>query len=89
MPKDVKKEEVAGVDPDQYHKEKEEMEETLEAHRAHLARWIESIGDPGSERPEVYELETQDQMKVTRNRASREQYRRNAELYKQWAREGK
>ena len=45
--------------------------------------------DPGSESPEVDVLETEDQMKSTRNPASREAYRKNAELYKKWAREGK
>ena len=61
----------------------------LARHRQHLAEWIEATGDPGSETPEVYRLETEDQMKATRNKASREAYRENAELYKRWAREGK
>jgi len=63
--------------------------EALKQHRASLDRWIAQTGDPGPETPEVYILETEDQMKSTRNKASRENYRRNAKLYKRWAREGK
>jgi len=63
--------------------------ETLKQHRARLDRWIEATGDHGPETPEVYVLETEDQMKSTPNKASRENYRKNAELYKRWAREGK
>lgn len=58
-------------------------------HRQDLDKWIEVTSDPGPETPEVYDLETDDQMKSTRNEASREAYRKNAELYKRWAREGK
>jgi len=54
-----------------------------------LNRWIERTGDPGPESPEVYVLETEDQMKSTRNKTAREIYRKNSELYKRWAREGK
>ena len=61
----------------------------LKQHRARLKRWIKETGDPGPETPEVYVLETEDQMKSTRNKASREIYRKNTELYKRWAREGK
>ena len=61
----------------------------LARHRRLLDEWIEATGDPGSETPEVYRMETDDQMKSTRNKASREAYRENAELYKRWAREGK
>ena len=45
--------------------------------------------DPGSESPEVYALETEDQMKSIRNAAAREVFRKNTELYQKWAREGK
>ena len=61
----------------------------LKQHRVRLNRWIKETGDPGPETPEVYVLETEDQMKSTRNKASRENYRKNSELYKRWAREGK
>ena len=64
-------------------------QDALRQHRARLDGWIVQTGDPGPETPEVYVLETEDQMKSTRNKASRENYRKNAELYKQWAREGK
>ena len=63
--------------------------EALAQHRAHLEQWIQRTGDPGPESPEVYTLETEDQMKSTRNKESVERYRKNAELYKAWAREGK
>ena len=61
----------------------------LKEHRQILDRWIRQTGDPGPETPEIYELETEDQMKSTRNETSREIYRKNTELYKRWAREGK
>ena len=54
-----------------------------------LGEWIESTDDPGAETSEVYRLETEDQIQSTRNKAAREAYRKNAELYKRWAREGK
>ena len=62
---------------------------TLNQFRRRLEEWIEETGDPGSETPAVYVLETEDQMKSTRNAASRENYRKNSELYKLWALEGK
>ena len=61
----------------------------LKQHRESLDSWIEQTNDPGPETLEVYILETEDQMKSTRNKTSRENYRQNAELYKRWAREGK
>jgi arylsulfatase A-like enzyme len=63
--------------------------EALAVNRNRLDRWIEETGDPGPETPEVYVLETEDQMKSTRNKNSREIYRKNAELYKRWASEGR
>ncbi|MBT5380434.1 MAG: sulfatase-like hydrolase/transferase, partial [Opitutae bacterium] len=57
--------------------------------RGQLEQWIKETGDPGAESPEVYVLETEDQMKSTRNKASRENYRKNSELYRRWAVEGK
>ncbi|NNE00151.1 MAG: sulfatase, partial [Pirellulaceae bacterium] len=61
----------------------------LSQHRSRLNQWIDETGDQGPETLEVYVLETEDQMKSTRNKTSRENYRKNAELYKQWARDGK
>jgi arylsulfatase A-like enzyme len=61
----------------------------LRQHRERLERWIKETGDLGPETPAVYVLETEDQMKSTRNQSARETYRRNAELYKRWASEGK
>ncbi len=57
----------------------------LEQHRALLDAWIMETKDPGPETPEVYILETEDQLKGRNDKI----YRKNAELYKQWAREGK
>ena len=57
--------------------------------RKRLGQWIKKTGDPGPETPEVYVLETEDQMKSTRNAASRENYRKNSELYQRWARSDK
>ena len=62
--------------------------DALRRHRQDLDAWIERTGDPGPETPEVYRLETEDQMKSNRNAASREAYRKNAERYTRWAREG-
>ena len=64
-------------------------QQALSEHRDRLTQWIDQTGDQGPETPGVYVLETEDQMKSTRNRASREVYRRNTQLYKRWANEGK
>ena len=61
----------------------------LNQHRAHLERWIEETGDMGPESLEVYIMETEDQMKSTRNAESRERFRKNSELYMEWRREGR
>ena len=65
------------------------MPKVLKQSRGRLQEWIKETGDPGPEIPAVYVLETEDQMKSTRNPSSRENYRRNSELYKRWASEGK
>ena len=62
--------------------------ETLVAHREALDRWIEKTGDMGSESDAVYDMEIEDQMRSTRNAASREQYRSNSEVYKAWRSKG-
>ncbi|MFK8114755.1 MAG: sulfatase [Rubripirellula sp.] len=61
----------------------------LAQHRSQLVQWIKQTGDPGPETPEVYILETEDQMQSTRNKTTRENYRKNSELYRRWASEGK
>jgi len=61
----------------------------LKQFRVRLDTWIKETGDPGPETPDVYLLETEDQMKSTRNPASRENYRKNSDLYKRWTSEGK
>ena len=63
--------------------------EALLEHRKRLEEWIVETGDQGPETPEVYVLETEDQMKTIRNKTSRENYRKNSELYRKWASEGK
>ena len=63
--------------------------DALVQHRQNLNDWIKETGDPGPETPEVYIMEVEDQMKSTRNKDSRENYRKNSELYQDWAREGK
>ena len=65
------------------------MAKVLKQSRGRLQQWIKETGDPGPETPAVYVLETEDQMKSTRNPSSRENYRRNSELYKRWASEEK
>jgi len=56
--------------------------------RQQLEKWIQDTGDMGPETPEVYVLETEDQMRSNRNEASRENYRQNSEIYRRWASEG-
>ena len=61
----------------------------LQNHREQLNQWISKTKDPGPETLETYILETEDQMSSTGNTISRENYRRNSEIYKQWFRDGK
>jgi hypothetical protein len=61
----------------------------LAQHRTRLESWMEETGDMGPESLEVYIMETEDQMKSTRNAESRERYRKNSKLYMQWRRVGK
>ena len=61
----------------------------LQNHREQLNQWISKTKDPGPETLETYILETEDQMSSTGNTVSRENYRRNSEIYKQWFRDGK
>ena len=61
----------------------------LQNHREQLNQWNSKTKDPGPETLETYILETEDQMSSTGNTISRENYRRNSEIYKQWFRDGK
>lgn len=61
----------------------------LRRHRERLEQWMEETGDQGPETPEVYLLEVEDQIKSTRNKTTREIYRKNSELYQRWAQEGR
>jgi hypothetical protein len=61
----------------------------LHNHRDQLDQWISKTNDPGPETLETYILETEDQMSSTGNKVSRENYRRNSEIYKNWFIEGK
>lgn len=61
----------------------------LQKHRDQLDQWILKTKDPGPETLETYILETEDQMSSTGNKVSRENYRRNSEIYKQWFKDGK
>lgn len=65
-----------------------ERADALIRHRNMLDGWIEKTGDLGPETPEVYQLEVNDQMRTIRGQAL-ENYRRNSEIYKGWALEGK
>ena len=61
----------------------------LQNHGDQLDQWISKTNDPGPETLETYILETEDQMSSTGNKVSRENYRRNSEIYKNWFIEGK
>ena len=56
----------------------------LKNHRGQLNQWISRTNDPGPETLKTYILETEDQMSSTGNKISRENYRRNTEIYKRW-----
>ena len=69
--------------------ENKKYEKTLTELRKNLAQWIIQTGDPGPETLDVYILETEDQMSSTGNKVSRENYRKNSEIYKKWFKDGK
>ena len=56
----------------------------LQNHREQLNQWTAKTKDPGPETLETYILETEDQMSSTGNEISRETYRKNSEIYKNW-----
>ena len=66
-----------------------EYKEMLNNHRDQLDQWILRTKDPGPETLEIYILEKEDQMSSTGNKISKENYRRNSEIYKKWYRDGK
>lgn len=57
--------------------------------RQQQADWSNTTGDMGPETPTVYTQETEAQMKSTRNKTARQIYRKNTEIYKRWAADGK
>lgn len=61
----------------------------LKRHRNALKQWIRRTADPGAESDKIYMLEVQDQMSSTKNAATREQFRKNSEIYQTWRAEGK
>ena len=69
--------------------ENKKYEKTLNELKQNLSEWIVRTGDPGPETQEVYILETEDQMSSTGNKVSRENYRKNSEIYKKWFKDGK
>ncbi|MEM9478260.1 MAG: sulfatase [Verrucomicrobiota bacterium] len=65
-------------------------QKTLESLRQKLKVWTETVGDPGPETPEIYDLEIQSQLTTMKpGSVNYEAYKRNSELYKQWHSEGK
>ena len=56
----------------------------LQKHRNQLDQWISRTNDSGPENLETYILETENQMSSTGNKISRENYRKNTEIYKRW-----
>jgi len=69
--------------------ENKKYEKTLTGLRKNLTQWTIQTGDPGPETLDVYNLETEDQMSSTGNKVSRENYRKNSEIYKKWFKDGK
>ena len=61
----------------------------LQRHRNALNQWIAETKDQGPESDEVYLQEVEDQMLSTKNAESREQFRRNSEIYQAWRAIGK
>jgi arylsulfatase A-like enzyme len=62
----------------------------LASHRARLDEWMAETGDMGPESPEVYAQEIEDELRSAK--ANSERYRifkKNSELYKRWAAEGR
>jgi hypothetical protein len=63
---------------------------TLKEMRNRLQGWMEETGDLGPESAEVYALEIEDELATMRPDSSRyRDFKANAEIYKQWLKEGK
>lgn len=59
-------------------------------HRERLDQWMEETGDGGTESPEIYALEIEDELNVIKPGTARyREFEANAELMKRWASEGK
>jgi len=64
--------------------------EALDEMRERLDDWIIETGDMGTESPEIYALEIQDELNVIREGTTRyDEFKANAELMKRWMAEGK
>ncbi|MEM9018635.1 MAG: sulfatase-like hydrolase/transferase, partial [Verrucomicrobiota bacterium] len=67
-----------------------ELSHVLEEMRERLEAWTEETGDPGRESPEIYAMEVDDELAGTNPKSTRYlEFKANAELMKQWAKEGK
>jgi arylsulfatase A-like enzyme len=69
--------------------ENQKYKKNLDELRKNLTQWILKTGDPGPETLEVYILETEDQMSSTGNKVSRENYRKNSKIYRNWFKQGR
>lgn len=64
--------------------------EVLEQMRQRLDEWIVATGDQGTESPEIYALEIEDELNVIKPGTARHrEFKENAELMKRWMAEGK
>ena len=64
--------------------------ETRRELSARLDQWIKESRDPGDESPAVYDLEIADELAVIKEGSERHRaFSENAEVYRQWMREGK
>jgi arylsulfatase A-like enzyme len=62
----------------------------LASHRAQLETWITDTGDMGPESPAVYAQEIEDELASARPKSVRyKEFKRNSEIYKKWAAEGR
>ena len=62
----------------------------LAEHRSRLENWIHESGDMGPESPEVYAQEIEDELRTAKPKSARYTiFKKNSELYKQWAAEGR
>ena len=69
--------------------ENQKYKKNLDELRENLTQWMLKTRDPGPETLEIYILETEDQMSSTGNKVSRENYRKNSEIYRNWFKQGR